>query len=54
MTVGFLLRRCSGKGPHLALKGKSPGVSQVAVGNKGFLSSYDRDLRGPLVLPLEN
>ena len=38
--VGFLLRRCSGKGPHLALRGDSPGFSRVAAGNVGFLSSY--------------
>ena len=25
--VGFLLRCCSGKGPHLALRGEYPGVS---------------------------
>ena len=33
--VGFLPRRCSGKGPHLALRGGSPGFSQVAAGNLG-------------------
>ena len=47
--VGFLLRHCSGKGPHLALKGESPVFSRVAAGNFGFLSSYDGDLRDPLV-----
>ena len=44
--MGFLSRRCSGKGPQLALRGESPGVSKVAA---GFLSSYDGDFRDPLV-----
>ena len=46
--MGFLSRRRSGKGPQLALRGESPGFSRVAV---GFLSSYDGDLREPLVGP---
>ena len=29
--VEFLSRRCSGKRPHLTLRGKSPGFSQVEV-----------------------
>ena len=29
--VGFLSRCCSGKGPHLALRGESPGFSRVAA-----------------------
>ena len=37
--------------PHLALRGESPGFSRVTAGNMGFLSSYDGDLRDPLVLP---
>ena len=49
--VGFLSRRFSGKGPHLALRGESPGFARVAAGNLWFLSSYGRDLREPLVLP---
>ena len=47
--VGFLLRHRSGKGPHLALRGESPGFSRVAAANLGFLSSYDGDLRNPLL-----
>ena len=35
----LLLRHCSGKGPHLALRAGSRGVSRVAMGNLGFLSS---------------
>ena len=27
VKVGFLLRRCSGKGPHLALRAESPSFS---------------------------
>ena len=42
--VGFLSRSCSGKGPHFALRGQSPGFSRVDAGNFGFLSSYDGDL----------
>ena len=52
-TIGFLSRRFSGKGPHLALRGESPGFARVAAGNLGFLCSYDGDLRDPLVLPQE-
>ena len=43
--VGFLLRWCSGKGPHLRLSGESPGVSPVVTENLGFLSSCDQDLK---------
>ena len=46
-NVGFLLRHCSGKGPHLATTGDPRGFSRVAVG----FSSYNRDRREPLVLP---
>ena len=49
MKVGFLLRCHSRKLPHLALRGKFPGFSRVAAANFGFLSSYDGDLRDPLV-----
>ena len=51
--MGFLLRHCSGKGPHLALRGESPGFSRVTASNLGFLSSYNGDLRDPLVWPQE-
>ena len=53
-NVGFLSRLCSGKGPHLALRGESPGFSRVAAGNLGFLLSCDGELRDPLVLPQES
>ena len=52
--VGFLSRRCRGKGPHLTLRGKSPGFSRLAAGNLEFLSSCDGDLRDPLVFPQES
>ena len=52
--VGFLSRRCSRKGPHLALRGESPGFSRVAAGNFGFLSSYGVDLRDLPVLRQES
>ena len=31
--MGFLFRHCSGKGAHVALRGESPGFSEVEVGN---------------------
>ena len=46
--VGLLSGPNSGKGPQLALRGESPGFSRVAA---GFLSSYNRDIRDPLVGP---
>ena len=46
--MGFLLRLRSGKVPQFALRGESPGFPPVAA---GFLSSYDGDLRDPLVGP---
>ena len=52
--VGFFLRLLSGKGPHLTLRGESPGFSRVAVANLGFLLSYDGELRDPLVCPQES
>ena len=51
--VGILSRCHSGKGPHLALRGESPGFSQVATANVGFLSSYDEEVRDPLMWPQE-
>ena len=52
--VGFLSRHYSGKGPHLSLRGESPGFSRVASGNSCFLMSYNGDLRDPLVFPQES
>ena len=52
--VGFLLRCCNGKGPHLAGRGDSPGFSRVAAVNLGFISTYNGNLRDPPVLPQEN
>ena len=52
--LGFLSRQHSGKGSHLELRGESLGFFRVVAGNLGFLSSYDRDLRNPLVGPKEN
>ena len=46
-NVGLLLRRCSGKGLHLAMTGEPRGFSRVAAG----FSSYVGELREPLVLP---
>ena len=45
-NVGLLLRRCSGKGLHLAMTGEPRGFSRVAAG----FSSYDGEFRMPLVL----
>ena len=52
--IRFPSRHHSGKGPHLALRGESPGFSRVVAGKLGFLSSYDGDLRDPLMLPQES
>ena len=49
--VRFLSRCCSGKGLHLVWRGESFGFSRVASRNLGFLSSYDEDLREPIMLP---
>ena len=53
-NVEFLSRCCCGKRPHLALRGESPGFSQVAAGSLAFLSSYYGDLSDPLVFPQES
>ena len=45
-NVGLLLRRCSGTGLHLAMKGEPRGFSRGAAG----FSSYDGQFRMPLVL----
>src|SRR5574338_153704 len=45
-NVGLLLRRCSGKGLHLAMAGEPRGFSRVTAG----FSSYDGEFRLPLVL----
>ena len=47
----FLSRHCSGKRPHLTLRGESRGFSRFAVGTLGFISSCNGDLRDRLVLP---
>ena len=44
--MGLLLRRCSGKGLHLAMKGEPRGFSQDAE----EFSSYDGKFGLPLVL----
>ena len=46
--AGFPSRHHSGKGPQLVWRGESPGFSRVAV---GFHSSYDGNLRDPLIRP---
>ena len=51
--VGYLSRHRCGRKPHLTLRGKS-GFTRVVAENLGFLSSYDREIRDPLVLPQEN
>ena len=55
--MGFFSRCCSGKGPHLALRGESPGFSRVATLKFVFLLSYNgnlRDLRDLHGLPQES
>ena len=46
-NMGFLPRRCSGKGPQLSMTVEPRGFSQVGAG----FSSYIRELREPLVVP---
>ena len=46
-NLGFLLRRCSRKGPHLAMLGEPLGFSRFAP----RFSRYDGELREPLVWP---
>ena len=46
-NVGFILRRCSGKGPHLVMMGKPRGFSLVVAG----FSSFEGEHREPLVVP---
>ena len=49
--MGLLSSHCRGMGPHLTLRGESPGVSQVVAESFGFLSSCDGDVRETLMLP---
>ena len=49
--MGLLSSHCRAIGSHLTLRGESCGVSQIAAGSFGLLSSCDGDLREPLLLP---
>ena len=46
----LLSRHCREIGPNLALKEESRGVSRVAAGSFGFISSCTRELWKPLML----
>ena len=50
--MGFLSRRCSGKGPYVMLKGESRGFLRGLVGSLVFLSNCDSDLRELLMVPM--
>ena len=50
-NLGFLLRCCSGKGPHLTLRGESHDFHQGLAENLVLLSSCNVYLRVLLVLP---
>ena len=52
--VRFLSRCHIRIGPHLSLRGESPGFSRVAAANLGSLLSYDVDLRDRLMWPQES
>ena len=52
--MGFLSRCRNRKGPHLGVRGESPGFSQIVAGNLGFFWSYNGDLMDPLMLPRES
>ena len=47
--VGFLSQHLRGKGPHLLLKGESPGFSRVVAANTASLSYYNGNITDPLV-----
>ena len=47
--VGFLSQHLRGKGPHLLLKGESPGFSRVAAANTASLSYYNGNITDPLM-----
>ena len=49
-NLGFLSRRCSGKGPHQTMTWEPHGFSLVSLG----ILSYDGELRKPLVLTQES
>ena len=53
MKVGFL-ERLQRRRASSRIEGRTPGFPQVVAGNLGFLSSYDGDLRDPLVWPQES
>ena len=40
----LLYTQCRGNGPHLAVRGKSQGSSQIAEVTWGIFSSYDGDV----------
>ena len=44
-NVGLLLRRCSGKGLHLAMTGEPRGFSRVTTGNSGCLLCWPRQVQ---------
>ena len=48
---GLHSRPCRKEGPHLTMMGESRGFSQAVARCVRFLSSYDGELREPLVLP---
>ena len=50
-TSGFFLCSFRGIGLHLELRGESRGVSRVEAGSFGSHSSFNGDLREPLMLP---
>ena len=65
--VGFLSRRRSGKGPHLMLRGESPGFSRVEAGSSQVTAGLQRpshvatgkaslhaSCEGPLGIPLQS
>ena len=49
-NMEFLCMQCRGIGPHLLVRGKSPGFSRVATGTWGMFSSYSGDGPSKLVL----
>ena len=53
-NVGLLLRRCSGKGLHLAMTGEPRGFSRVTTGNSGCLLCWPRQVQSSIRVAKES
>ncbi|WP_231106752.1 hypothetical protein [Anaplasma phagocytophilum] len=53
-NVGLLLRRCRGKGLHLAMTGEARGFSRVTAGNSGCLLCWPRKVQSSIRVAKES